>query len=91
MTTLAVQHKVADFEAWKPVFDEHGAVRKEHGCTSETVLRAADDADNVLVLMRFPTAADAHGFMADPSLPEAMGRGGVVGTPRIELYEEASS
>jgi hypothetical protein len=41
--------------------------------------------------MRFPTAADAQGFMADPSLPEAMGRGGVVGTPRIELYEEASS
>ncbi len=91
MVTLAVQHEVQDFEVWKPVFDEHGVVRKQHGCTGESLLRAADDPNNLLVLMRFPTTGDAQGFMADPSLPEAMGRGGVVGTPRIELYEEASS
>ena len=29
MTILVVQHKVHDFDAWKPVFDEHESVRRE--------------------------------------------------------------
>lgn len=89
MTTLAVLHRVADFDAWKPVFDEHGVNRKEHGCQSESVLRRAGDPDNVLVLLSFPSAADAQGFLADPSLREVMGRAGVISDPRIELYEES--
>lgn len=56
---------------------------------SESVLRAADDPNSVLVLLSWPSAADAQGFLADPSLREAMSRAGVVGAPRIEVYEES--
>lgn len=35
MTTVIVNHQVADVEAWQHVFDEHGAVRRSHGCSAE--------------------------------------------------------
>jgi len=89
MITVAVRHRVADYEAWKIVYDEHGTVRKAHGCTGDKVLRDETDANEILVLTHWPTLEAAHGFRDDPSLPEAMGRGGVVGPPRIEIYEEA--
>ena len=89
MTTVAVRHKVADFNSWRAVFDEHGAVRKEHGTTGDSVLRDAQDPSEVLVLTSWPSLAEAQAFLSDPSLKETMGRAGVVGTPRIEVYEEA--
>ena len=89
MTTVAVRHKVTDFEAWKGFFDEHGAVRKGHGTTGETVLRDAGDPNEVLVLTYWPSGTEAQAFLGDPSLKDAMARAGVVGAPRIEVYEEA--
>ncbi|HUY20703.1 MAG TPA: antibiotic biosynthesis monooxygenase [Acidimicrobiales bacterium] len=91
MVTVAVRHRVADFNAWKVVYDEHGAVRKEHGCTGDSVLRDETDPNEVMVLTYWPDLAAAHAFRDDPSLPAAMGRGGIVGAPRIEVYEEAGA
>lgn len=91
MTTVAVRHKVADFDAWRAVYDEHGVARKELGTTGDTVLRGAEDPSEVLVLTYWPSAAEAEAFLGDPSLKEAMGRAGVVGAPRIEVYEEAGA
>ena len=90
MTTVAVRHKVADYDAWRIVYDEHGAVRKNHGTTGDTVLRDAQDPNEVLVLTYWPSITEAQAFAADPSLGEAMGRAGVIGAPRIEFYEEAA-
>ena len=90
MATVAVRHKVQDFATWKLAYDEHGAVRKEHGCTGDTVLRDETDANEVLVLTYWPALANAHAFADDPSLPGVMGRAGVVGAPRIEIYEEVA-
>jgi heme-degrading monooxygenase HmoA len=90
MVTLTVQHKVADFDAWKVVFDEHRSNRKGHGLLSDSVLRSSEDPNLVLVLMSWSSAADAQGFLDYASLPEVMARAGVVGPPRIELYQEAS-
>ena len=91
MTTVAVRHHVADFETWLVTYKEHGAVRDRIGCTADEVLRDAKDPNEVLVLTRWPSAAAAHEFTTDPSLPEAMKKAGVIGEPRIELYEESGS
>jgi hypothetical protein len=88
---LRVRHRVADFNRWKVVYDEHAAVRKEHGATRCTVTRNLDDPNDVTVVTWFPDRASADAFAADPSLPEAMGRAGVEGTPDItflDLVEE---
>ncbi len=84
--TLAVTHTVADYGAWYAVFTEHATVRKEHGCLSEELFADPEDPNQVMNVMRFPTRADAEGFLADPSLHEAMSRAGVLGEPRIEIW-----
>jgi heme-degrading monooxygenase HmoA len=91
MTTVAVRHRVADYDTWKVGYDDHGGVRKELGCTGDMLLRDAGDPNAVLVLTFWPTAADAQAFATDPGLPEAMQKAGVTSEPRIEIYEETSS
>ena len=57
--------------------------------TAESVYRAKDDANNVLVLHSFRTMADAEAFVARSDLRETMQRAGVEGEPRLEFFEEA--
>jgi len=91
MTTVAVRHRVANYDTWKLGYDDHGVVRKELGCTGDMLLRDASDPNELLVLTFWPTAADAQAFAADPRLPQAMQKAGVVSEPRIEIYEEIAS
>jgi hypothetical protein len=87
MTTLAVRHTVSDFDTWKSVFDGHQSVRTGHGSTGQRVLH---DGNAILVLIDFPDGASAQSFMADPSLAEAMAKGGVVGAPDVSVLVEAA-
>ncbi len=90
MTTVAVRHRVADFDTWAITYKEHGEVRDRLGCTGDTVLRDQADPNEVLVLTYWPSGEHAHRFATDPSLPEAMKKAGVTSEPRIEFYEEAA-
>jgi quinol monooxygenase YgiN len=87
MVTLVIEHGLRDWGAWKRVFDEHAASRKQHGCVREELLRAEGDEHTIMNVMRWPDRAAAEGFLADPSLAEAFGRAGVVGAPRVTLWE----
>jgi hypothetical protein len=71
------------------VFDEHRAVREEHGATGHIIYRSLDDPNLVTVVNAFPSAEAARAFTADPSLPEAMHRAGVDSDPHIEMDEQA--
>jgi quinol monooxygenase YgiN len=90
-TTLVITHTVADYAAWYAVFTEHATTRKQHGCLSEELFAHPDHPNQLMNVMRFPTRADAEGFLADPTLREAMGRAGVVGEPRIEFWSSVQS
>ena len=91
MTTVAVRHRVADFDTWKAGYDEHGVARKEFGCTGDQVLRDSSDPNSILVLTSWPSAAEAQAFATDPRLPDVMKKAGVISEPRIEIYEETDS
>jgi hypothetical protein len=86
MTTLAVRHTVSDFDTWKSAFDAHASVRTGHGATAHRVLH---DGNAVLAIIDFPDASSVQAFMADPSLAEAMSKGGVVGAPDVSILVEA--
>ena len=88
MVAVIVRHRVADFEAWKPVFDEHGEVRRQHGALGHRLYQVNGDPQDVVIVNHFKDAAGAQAFMADPSLPEAMQRAGVVGQPEILVCEQ---
>ena len=84
--TLIVRHPVTDYAAWRPVYEEVGALRDQHGCTSERVLQLPTDANDVVAIHEFPTVEQAEAFAADPALKAAMARAGVAGAPRIENF-----
>jgi heme-degrading monooxygenase HmoA len=87
MTILVVQHKVHDFDAWKPAFDEHESVRRAHGAQRHWLYRTAEDPNDVVVAIEFPSEEQGKAFLEDPSLREAMQRAGVQGEPHVHFRE----
>jgi uncharacterized protein (DUF1330 family) len=87
MAISLVLHRVADYGAWREVYDSVADLQKAGGVTAESVHRMAGDRDNVLVIHEFETVDEARAFFAGEGLRDAMRRAGVQGTPRIEFYE----
>jgi quinol monooxygenase YgiN len=85
--TLAARHTVADYSAWRVVYDEVEPIRAKHGCTEQTVLRLPTDANDLFITHVFPTVDQAAAFAEDPDFGAAMQRAGVTGPPRIEIFE----
>jgi quinol monooxygenase YgiN len=91
MVKVIVQHHVADYERWYPVFIEHSTVRRNHGAQGHTIYRGAKDPNDLLVVNSFASADGAQSFMADPSMKEALDRAGVDSQPQIWVMTEADS
>lgn len=85
--TLSAQHRVRDYDTWRSAFDAHAPIRRQHGCTAETVYRGADDPDSIVVVMEYPSREAALGFLADPSLKQAMETSGVITEPKAVIGE----
>ncbi len=91
MTKVIIQHHVADYDRWHGVFKEHEATRRQHGATGHTIYRVVTDPNTIVVVSDFAAADGIKSFMEDPTLPEAMERGGVDGPPQVWIVEEADS
>lgn len=90
MTISFVLHRVADYEAWRRVYDSVADLQREGGVTRAAVYRAEGDPNNVLVLHEFGSSQEAHSFFERADLREAMQDAGVdVGSLRLEFYDEA--
>ena len=87
MVIMAVQHRFQDYEAWKKVFDSFPPLNG--GAKFHTINRMVGDPNMVLVVTGFESEAEAQAFRANPGLADAIKRSGIIGQPRIELYEEA--
>lgn len=91
MAKVIVQHHVADYDQWFPVFNEHEANRRQHGATGHTINRAVDDPNMLVIVTDFATVDGARAFLQDPSLPAAMQRAGVDAAPQVWIVEEAEA
>jgi uncharacterized protein (DUF1330 family) len=91
MVKLIVQHHVADYDRWYPIFIEHGAVRQAHGGQGHAVHRGVEDPNNLVIVNSFASAEGARSFMADPSVKQRMAEAGVDSEPQIWLVDEAES
>jgi antibiotic biosynthesis monooxygenase (ABM) superfamily enzyme len=88
MATTFVQHRVADYDAWRAVYDIVADFQREGGVTEEAVYQTEGDPTNVLVMHRFDTNDEAHAFFDNPDLRQAMIEGGVdADTLRVEFYD----
>ena len=84
--TLVVRHKVTDYAAWRTVYDQLGALRDQHGCTDQRVLRLPDDANDLLITHEFPSVDQAVTYAQSSDLKAGMAQAGVDGPPRIEIF-----
>jgi hypothetical protein len=62
MAVLRIEHRVRDFDSWKAAFDGDPVGRQRGGVRSYRILRAADDANLVLIELEFDDAAAAEAF-----------------------------
>jgi hypothetical protein len=90
VTILFVRHRVADYEAWRRVYDSVGDMQRQGGVTEEAVYCAEGDPNEVLVMHQFSSSQEAHSFMENPELRQGMADAGVdASSLRVEFYERA--
>ena len=89
MPALLIRHKVTDYATWKPVFDEHDATRRAHGCQGGRLFRNAADPNEALILLEWDDLSRARLFAQSDDLREAMTRAGVADEPDLWFLEEA--
>ena len=64
-TTVMFRFRVHDYEAFKAVFDDHEEARVRHGGVGHRILRDAQDALALTVLVDFTSLGGATGFVKD--------------------------
>ena len=81
MAHLFIRITVADFDAFKPVFDEHDATRRSFGITVEGVHRAVDNPNDLTIVFQAESVDRTREFLESADSREAMQAAGVQGPP----------
>ena len=88
MPSLLIRHHVADYPAWKAVFDEHESTRRANGSQGERIFRDADDPHEVVILLAWDDLERARLFADSDDLREAMARAEAADRPDIWLLAD---
>jgi hypothetical protein len=86
---LIVRHRVANFEAWKKVFDSMVETRRKFGWITSIVYRDAADPLMVTIVNRVKDVDGAKRYGASAELKAGMQNAGVQGPPEVFFVEEA--
>jgi hypothetical protein len=89
MARLFVRHTVADYAAWRKVYDAFDSQRRPMGVTAHAVYRSVDNPNDVTVWHDFATREQAEAFVASEALRSAMQNAGVQGNPTVWITKEA--
>ena len=77
MPHVLIIHEVADYPAWKQVFDQAAGIRKEAGERSFQVLRYENDANKIVHFSKWTSLADAKAFFESARLVKIREEAGV--------------
>lgn len=89
MTHMLIRHKVADFDTWNPVYEDHRKVRQAAGLRDLHLWRNADDPNEVYIIFEASNLAKAKEFARSTDLKEKMQAAGVQGKPDIEFLTDS--
>jgi heme-degrading monooxygenase HmoA len=84
---LAIQ-RVEDYDKWKKIFDEHGAVRKSDGSRGALIYRDSNDPKQLAVITQWDDIEAAKNFSTSDDLKNTMKRAGVMGLPKLYYLED---
>jgi hypothetical protein len=89
VVVLALMFEVEDFDRYWRIHQELRELQLSHGCTTRRVLRVVGRPNGIMVLLEFPSASDAEPYYEVAVREGALRRAGVLGTPHVEMYEDA--
>jgi hypothetical protein len=88
MVHLLVRHTIADYKAWRAVFDASLDFRHQGGEESCRIFRDREEDGNITLLFEFENEGRAHNFMTSPELKAKMKAAGVLDAPEIHYLSE---
>ena len=77
MPYVLIIHEVADYPAWKQVFDRAAGIRNEAGERSYQVLKFERDPNRIVHFSAWTSLADARRFFESPILMKIREEAGV--------------
>lgn len=87
MPYVLIIHEVADYPAWKKVFDGASGIRKEAGEQSYQVLRYQCDPNRIVHFSAWTSIEDARRFFESPELVRIRAEAGVKSPDFIYLEQ----
>jgi quinol monooxygenase YgiN len=84
---VLIIHEVADYRAWKKVFDAAAHIRREAGERSYQVLRYENEPERIVHFSAWTSIADARRFFESPRLARIREEAGVRAPEFIYLQE----
>lgn len=88
---VIVEHRVKDFDYWKPFFTKDSERQRKAGFTKWTIGRSIDDPLDVIVVAECNDLDKAKEIYSDPEVGEIVKKAGVVGKTTFLLVEEVES
>lgn len=88
MINVLVRHEVADYPAWKSVFESALDWRQKNGERSCRIFHNAGNLNDLTLLFEWESLEAARTFMASEELKARMAKAGVKGQPRVEFITE---
>lgn len=87
MQYVLIIHEVADYPAWKQVFDSAATIRKEAGERSYQVLKYEHDPNRIVHFSAWTSIDDARQFFESPKLVQIREEAGVKAPEFIYLEQ----
>ena len=84
---VLIIHEVADYAAWKQVFDNASALRKEAGERSYQVLCHHQERNKIVHFSAWTSIAAARSFFESPRLAQIRAEAGVKSPEFIYLHQ----
>jgi len=88
MQHVLIIHEVADYFAWKKVFDGAAGIRKEAGERSYQVLRYQNDPNRIVHFSVWTSIDDARRFFESPKLVKIRAEAGV-SLPNLSIWNSS--
>jgi len=87
MPALLIRHRVADYSAWKRVFDEQAPTRWANGGRGGHICRDADDPTEIVILLDWDDPRRARLYSQSDELHESLTMAGITDHPDLWVLD----